>query len=157
MHFKTMLALTPLALVAACGSGEDTKESAAAPAGAAAGAPATTTAGTGASTSSAAAPAPQTAAAQAPAGFAICRSCHSVEPGRNGVGPTLAGIVGSTAGDVEGYNFSPALKNSGIVWTRETLDTWLQGPMKMAPGTKMVMTVPDPARRKAIIDYLETL
>ncbi|WP_159980827.1 MULTISPECIES: cytochrome c family protein [unclassified Novosphingobium] len=93
----------------------------------------------------------------APPAFAVCRSCHSTQPGQNGIGPTLAGIGGSKAGDVPGYAFSPALKNSGITWDRASLDTWLQGPMKMVPGTKMVLPVSDPAKRKAIIDYLETL
>lgn len=92
-----------------------------------------------------------------PPAFATCRTCHSVEPGRNGIGPTLRGIVGSKAGDVPGYSFSPALKKSGIVWNSATLDRWLQGPMKMVPGTKMALPVADPARRKAIIAYLATL
>jgi cytochrome c len=93
----------------------------------------------------------------APMAFATCRSCHSTEPGQNGIGPTLHGIVGSKAGAVEGYAFSPALKNAGITWDRQSLDTWLQGPMKMVPGTKMVLPVADAQKRKAIIDYLETL
>lgn len=93
----------------------------------------------------------------APMAFATCRSCHSTEAGQNGIGPTLHGIVGSKAGAVEGYAFSPALKDSGIIWDRQTLDTWLQGPMKMVPGTRMVLPVPDAQKRKAIIDYLETL
>jgi cytochrome c len=93
----------------------------------------------------------------APMAFATCRSCHSTEPGRNGIGPTLHGIVGSRAGAVEGYAFSAALKDSDITWDRQSLDTWLQGPMKMVPGTKMVLPVPDAQKRKAIIDYLETL
>jgi cytochrome c len=97
------------------------------------------------------------ALAAAPAAFNTCRSCHSVEPGRNIVGPTLHGIVGSKAAEVEGYPFSPALRNSGIVWTRDALDRWLQGPMTMVPGTKMVMSVPNAQARKDIIDYLETL
>src|SRR3546814_6224506 len=53
-----------------------------------------------------------------PMAFAVCRSCHSTEAGRNGVGPTLRGIVGSKAGAVPGYVFSPALKKSGIRWDR---------------------------------------
>lgn len=92
-----------------------------------------------------------------PAAFSQCRACHSVEPGRNGVGPTLFGIVGSKAGEVPGYSFSPALKNSGITWDRASLDKWLQGPVKMVPGTKMVIALPDAQKRKAVIDYLETL
>lgn len=92
-----------------------------------------------------------------PMAFAQCISCHSVEPGKNGIGPTLHGIVGTKAGEVPGYAFSTALKASGIAWDRATLEQWLSGPMKMVPGTKMVISVPDPVKRKEIIDYLETL
>lgn len=97
------------------------------------------------------------AAAGPPAAFMQCRSCHAVEPGKNGIGPTMHAIVGSKAGEVPGYAFSTPLKQSGIVWDRATLDQWLAGPSKMVPGTKMVTVVPDPVRRKEIIDYLETL
>lgn len=100
---------------------------------------------------------PAVAAAVQPPAFAQCRSCHSVEPGKNGIGPTLHGIVGSKAGEVPGFAFSTPLKQSGITWDRATLDQWLAGPMKMVPGTRMVIAVTDPARRKEIIDYLETL
>jgi cytochrome c len=82
-----------------------------------------------------------------------CSSCHNLE--RNGIGPNHRGIFGKKAGSVAGYSYSPALKNSGIVWDRETLDKWLQGPRKLVPGTKMVKSVANPATRKAIIDYLE--
>lgn len=98
-----------------------------------------------------------TTPATPPPSFTQCKVCHSVEPGKNGVGPTLFGIVGSKAGEVAGYNFSPALAKSGITWNRSTLDTWLSGPLKMVPGTKMVISQPDAAKRKEIIDYLETL
>lgn len=103
-----------------------------------------------------AAPSAPTAPAP-PVAFSQCRSCHSVEPGRNGIGPTLAGIVGTKAGEVPGFAFSPALKQSGITWDRATLEQWLAGPTKMVPGTRMVIGVSDPVRRKEIIDYLETL
>jgi cytochrome c len=98
-----------------------------------------------------------TAAAAAPPAFAQCGSCHSVEPGRHGAGPSLAGVLGRKAGTQPGYAYSPALASSGIVWNAKTLDTWLQGPMKMVPGTRMVVGLPDPQARKAVIDYLETL
>ena len=32
-----------------------------------------------------------------PLAFNQCHSCHSTEPGKNGIGPTLHGIVGSKA------------------------------------------------------------
>ena len=70
--------------------------------------------------------------------------------------PHPDGIYGSRAGTVAGYAFSPALAQSGITWD-DTLDTWLQGPMKMVPGTKMVISVPDAQRRQAIIGYLKTM
>lgn len=112
------------------------------------------TAGPGAPASPAS---PTVAAVAQPPAFAQCRSCHSVEPGKNRVGPTLHGIVGSRAGEVPGFAFSTPLKQSGITWDRATLDQWLAGPMKMVPGTRMVIGTPDPVRRKEIIDYLETL
>lgn len=152
MRFKLFIAAAPLTLLAACGGSGSDEGSAQ---------------GTGTETSAAAAgaPAPSSAAGSTqaaaqsgpPAAFAQCSTCHSVEAGKNGVGPTLFGIVGSKAGEVPGYSFSPALAKSGIVWDRESLDKWLQGPMKMVPGTKMVITQPDAEKRKAIIDYLETL
>jgi cytochrome c len=80
-----------------------------------------------------------------------------VQPGRSGVGPSLAGIWGRKAGSLQGYAYSAPLKASGIVWDRASLDTWLQGPMKMVPGTRMVIGMTDPTGRKAVIDYLETL
>jgi cytochrome c len=139
MNVKSMIVLAPLALLAACGGSDKGKQSEA---------PDSTTTPQVTATTTA-------AADTAPPAFAICRSCHSVEAGRNGVGPTLHGIVGSKAGDVAGFPFSPALRQSGITWDRQSLDTWLQGPMKMVPGTRMVISVPDPVKREAIIDYLE--
>jgi cytochrome c len=102
------------------------------------------------------APATQAPAAP-PAAFMQCRSCHSVEPGKNGVGPSLAGVFGKPAAGAPGFRYSDALRNSGITWTPEKLDEWLTGPMKMVPGTRMVQMVRDEEQRKAIIDYLATL
>lgn len=93
-----------------------------------------------------------------PVAFAQCISCHSVKPGVNGVGPSLHGIVGRKAAAVPGYAYSDPLKNAGLTWDEATLDKWLTAPMTMVPGTKMVFPgMPDPARRKAVIDYLNTL
>jgi cytochrome c len=114
----------------------------------------------GESTAAGDATAPQVVAVASsapPPAFAICSSCHAVEPGRRSVGPSLAGIVGRKAGSLPGYAFSDALKTSGIIWDAKTLDTWLAGPMKMVPGTKMVIALPDPQGRKAVIEYLQAL
>lgn len=108
-------------------------------------------------------PTPSASAASAdaggkPAAFAQCMACHSTEPGKNSVGPSLAGVVGRKAGSVPGFAYSDANKNSGLTWDEKTLDTYLTNPMKMVPGTKMTYAgLADPAERKAIIDYLKTL
>ena len=59
------------------------------------------------------------------------------------------------AGTVAGYNYSPALKNSKIVWTEANLDKWLSGPDAMVPGTKMFYEVQDPKDRADIIAFLK--
>lgn len=93
-----------------------------------------------------------------PASFMQCVTCHAVEKGKNGVGPSLAGVFGSKAGSVAGYAYSDANKNSGLTWDEKTLDTYLTNPMKMVPGTKMTFAgIPDAAKRKEVIDYLKTL
>jgi len=98
------------------------------------------------------------AAAGAPAAFAQCASCHSAEPGKHGIGPSLAGIYGTKAGEIAGYPFSSALKASGLTWDEPTLDKWLAGPMQMVPGTKMTYPgLPDSAKRKELIAWLKTL
>ena len=90
-----------------------------------------------------------------PIAFAQCRSCHSVEPGRNMIGPSLHGIVGNPAASVAGFTYSNALKASGLTWDAATLDAWLASPAKLVPGNKMIFTGQhDAARRKEVIDYL---
>lgn len=70
--------------------------------------------------------------------FAQCMSCHGVEEGVNKTGPSLAGIVGRTAGSVEGYNYSPANANSGVTWTEENMYVYLEDPRGYIPNTKMI-------------------
>ena len=100
--------------------------------------------------------APTTAAAAEPAAFAVCKACHSVEPGKNGIGPSLAGIYGDKAATVPGYDFSDAMKSSGLTWNQATLDRYLSDPRGVVPGTKMAFGgLADAAKRQAIIDYLK--
>ena len=90
-----------------------------------------------------------------PIAFAQCRACHTVAAGRNMIGPSLHGIVGKPAASVAGFTYSNALKASGLTWDAGTLDAWLAGPAKLVPGSKMMFTgMPDPAKRKQVIDYL---
>jgi cytochrome c len=81
-----------------------------------------------------------------------CEDCHTIE--RNDVGPLHKGVVGRVAGTVPGYNYTAALKNSGIVWTEDTLDRWLASPQGFIPGAKMFYNVQDAQDRADIIAFL---
>src|SRR5262245_20338778 len=88
--------------------------------------------------------------------FARCKACHTIEPGANRIGPSLAGLFGRKAGTAEGYNYSDAMKNSGIVWNEETLSKYLENPRGVVPGTKMVFPgVKDAQDRADLIAYLK--
>ena len=98
------------------------------------------------------------APAAPPAAFGQCKVCHSVEKGDHGIGPSLAGIFGTKAGDIPGYQFSDAMKSSGLTWNAANLDKFLENPRGVVPGTKMAFPgIKDAAKRKAVVDYLKTL
>jgi cytochrome c len=71
--------------------------------------------------------------------YRACVACHTLSSDEgNRAGPTLAGIFGRRIATLPGYNFSPALKRLGIVWTPETVSKLFEiGPMAYTPGTKM--------------------
>lgn len=88
--------------------------------------------------------------------FGKCKACHTVEAGKNRVGPSLHGVVGRKAGSVEGFKYSDAMKNAGIEWTAENLDKYLADPKGFVPGNKMVFVgLKDATERKNVIAYLE--
>lgn len=102
----------------------------------------------------------QDAAGDAAAGakvFAQCRACHQVgEKARNTVGPILNGLFGRTAGTVEGYNYSPANKKSGIVWSDESFAEYIKNPRAAMPGTKMIFVgLKDEKRIADLTAYLK--
>ncbi|MEE8188584.1 MAG: cytochrome c family protein [Kiloniellales bacterium] len=66
-----------------------------------------------------------------------CKACHSLEDGKNKIGPHLNAVVGRAAGAVEGYKYSKAMKESGLTWDEETLMAFLEKPKKFLKGTKM--------------------
>lgn len=83
-----------------------------------------------------------------------CASCHSIEPGQNRIGPSLAGIFGRAAGKADGARYSPALGASDMVWSAETLDAYLTNPRQAVPGTTMTFALRDATQRGAIIAFL---
>lgn len=89
--------------------------------------------------------------------FAQCRACHQVGPtAKNAVGPVLNGLFGRAAGSVEGYNYSPANKNSGITWDEATFHEYIQNPRGKIPGTKMIYAgLKDDKRINDLIAYLK--
>ncbi|HWL47159.1 MAG TPA: c-type cytochrome [Sphingomonadaceae bacterium] len=98
------------------------------------------------------------AAVAAPPEFAPCKACHSATPGQNGIGPSLAGVFGTKAAEVANYNFSDAMKSSGLTWDEATLDRYLTSPRQVVPGTKMTFPgIKDAAKRTAVIAYLKAI
>lgn len=90
--------------------------------------------------------------------FTRCKACHTAEPGKNRIGPSLYGVVGRMSGAEPGFNYSPAMKNAHIVWTPENLNKYLTNPKAVVPGNKMAFPgVKDPKEREDVISYLETL
>ena len=88
--------------------------------------------------------------------FNRCAACHSVT-GQKRMGPPLNGVIGRTAGLIEGTQYSDALRNAGIVWSDDNLDRFLQAPQKFLTGTTMMISLPQARDRADVIAYLKTL
>jgi cytochrome c2 len=69
--------------------------------------------------------------------FRKCKACHKVEEGKNGVGPSLWGVVGRDIASVGGYKYSPAMKGQEGDWTPDKLFIYLENPKAFVPGTRM--------------------
>jgi cytochrome c len=91
--------------------------------------------------------------------FARCAICHTVQKGgANGLGPNLFGVVGRKAASLSNFAYSAALKSSGITWTPDKLKSWVTGPAKMVPGTKMAFAgINNPKQADDVVAYLATL
>jgi cytochrome c len=67
-----------------------------------------------------------------------CKTCHALEAGKNKIGPSLAGVIGRSAGTAEGFaKYSDAMKNSGVVWDDAALASFLAKPKEFIPKNKM--------------------
>jgi cytochrome c len=81
-----------------------------------------------------------------------CTACHSLDQSR--IGPSHRGVFDRPAGSVPGFDYSPALKRSGVRWTAANLDRWLANPEALVPGQKMGYQVADPVDRQDLIAFL---
>lgn len=91
-----------------------------------------------------------------------CALCHSAALGANHTvivkkGPSLVGVVGRAAGSSPHFNYTKAMRESGLTWDPATLNRFLASPSTVVPGTTMPMPVPDARDRADLIAYLSTL
>jgi cytochrome c len=100
------------------------------------------------------------AAADSSAGQTVfathCVACHSTQPGKNEVEPSLAGIVGSKSASVPGYDFSRAMKDANVTWDDANLDRYLANPTGFIHGTRMLINLPSDTDRQNVIAYLNS-
>ena len=88
--------------------------------------------------------------------FGQCVACHSLAQGIHMIGPSLHGLIGRKAAVAVGFErYSEALKNSGLVWTKDNLSQFLAGPQKVVPGTSMPFAgISDQKNINNLIEYL---
>lgn len=173
---KSAAALAPvLFALAACGGGAEEADEPAAgttgeatetaapaatatPAAGETPAPGATPTATPSPTPAATATTPPVAAASPPTVFNQCTACHSTVRGENKIGPSLAGVFGRRAATLAGFEFSQAMKDAGLTWNQANLDSYLENPRGVVPGTTMAYNgVKDAAQRQALVNYLKTL
>lgn len=89
--------------------------------------------------------------------FRQCSACHSLNPGQNGVGPSLAGVVDRPMHAADGFDYSAALLELEGSWTPEEISAFIENPRTYAPGTAMGYNgMPDTEDRANLIAYLAT-
>ncbi|MEJ5061422.1 MULTISPECIES: c-type cytochrome [unclassified Pseudomonas] len=88
----------------------------------------------------------------------VCGGCHQIgESARAFFGPQLNGVVGRVAGSTTDYQYSDAMKSSGIVWTREKLAAYIEDPKAVVSGTRMIFWgISDQEKIDDLLAYLET-
>ncbi len=100
--------------------------------------------------------------AMAAAGEAVfshrCKACHSMDPAKNTFGPTLKGVLGRPAGTQPRFDYSRAMRNSGLVWTEQNLRKWIEDNERLVPETRMRhVSITDVTEQDFLIFYLKRL
>ncbi|MBM3567374.1 MAG: cytochrome c family protein [Alphaproteobacteria bacterium] len=86
-----------------------------------------------------------------------CATCHTLDAGKNRVGPSLHGIAGRPAAQIAGFKYSDDMKGSKIVWTDDKLDAYLEDPKKVVPkGTMVFVGLKKAEERKDVIAYIKS-
>ena len=88
--------------------------------------------------------------------FRACQGCHTLSADQHMTGPSLARLFGRRAGSLDGFKrYSPALRNSGVMWDAETLDKFLADPQALVRGNWMTFPgIEDAKDRAKLIAYL---
>ncbi len=89
--------------------------------------------------------------------IAQCLACHAFTCNKEG--PRLGGLFGRKAASVEDYGYySQELRNSGIVWTEQSLDDFLKDAAKVTPTGVMAGfgKIEDAEQRQHLIAFLKT-
>src|SRR5712691_909435 len=91
--------------------------------------------------------------------FQACMACHSVKPGEQLTGPSLAHVWNRKAGTVDGFlRYSDALKRASAAWTESALDRWLANPEQFVAGNNMTFPgLRESKDRQDVIAYLRAV
>jgi cytochrome c len=84
-----------------------------------------------------------------------CSGCHAADS--NQEGPRLRGVVGRKAGTVAGFQYSDSLRSSGITWTADLLNKWLENPDALVKDNDMEFRVSNADERVVLVAYLRSL
>lgn len=89
-----------------------------------------------------------------------CKACHNLTEGATpdmyGVVLPLHGILGKEAAQVPGFFYSKAMRESGVVWTEELMDKYIEDPKGTIPGIRMeFIGIEDPQDRADIIAHIK--